>query len=186
MKNKPMQSRLGAEIMAFIESCKSLQLASLGADGAPFASYAPFAIGDNCLYVLLSELATHGVNLQRDSRASVLIIEDETTAVELFARIRVNYSVTAKLLEHGSGAWQLGLDRLVDRFGEFPGQLSQLGDFKLFRLEPCGGRYVKGFARAYNLAGISLAGEELQHVREPDVAPNRPISDGYIKPFDLI
>ncbi len=177
MKNKPMQSRLGAELMAFIESCKSLQLASLGADGAPFASYAPFAIGDNCLYVMLSELATHGVNLQRDSRASVLIIEDEATAGELFARVRVNYSVAAILLEHGSDAWRQGLDRLVERFGEFPKQLSQLGDFKLFRLEPGGGRYVKGFARAYNLAGNSLAGEELQHVRAPAETANRPSSD---------
>lgn len=165
MKNKTMQSRLSAELMEFIRSCRSLQLASLGADGAPFASYAPFAIGDNCLYVMLSELADHGVNLQRDSRASVLIIEDEAAAAELFARVRVNYSVTAQLLEHGSGAWQDGLACLMDRLGEFPHQLSQLADFKLFRLVPTGGRFIKGFARAYNLAGNTLAGEELQHIR---------------------
>ena len=77
MKNKAMQSRLATEVLDFIHSRKSLQLASLGADGAPYASYAPFAIGDDCLYVQLSEIAVHAVNLQRDGRASVLILEDD-------------------------------------------------------------------------------------------------------------
>lgn len=166
MKNKAMEARLNNEVMDFIESRRSLQLATLLEDGSPFASYAPFAVGDECLYVLLSEIAVHGHNLQRDSRASVLIVEDEDTAGELFARIRVNYSMKAELQAYGSPAWRIGIDCLVSRHGERSKNLSELQDFKLFRLVPQGGRYVKGFGKAYTLAGQTLSGQAVEHLRE--------------------
>lgn len=166
MKNKAMEVRLSQEVMDFLHSRRSLQLSSLTTEGAPYASYAPFAIGDECLYVLLSEIAVHAVNLKENPQASVLVIEDEDSAEELFARIRVNYSVRAELLEYGSDAFAQGLERLVERHGQRPANLSELSDFRMFRLVPLGGRYVKGFGKAYNLAGESLAGEVLTHMRD--------------------
>ena len=166
MKNKALQSRLSDEIISFIGSRKSLQLATLNTDGTQVASYAPFAIGDECLYVLLSEIAVHGVNLQHNRAASVLIVEDEDTAEELFARIRVNNAVRAELMDHGSPEWRAGLERLIQRHGDRPGNLSELQDFKLFRLSPTRGRYVKGFGRAYSLAGNTLSGEDLAHMTD--------------------
>ena len=166
MKNKALQTRLSEEVMEFIQSRKSLHLATLGADGAPFASYAPFAIGEDCLYVLLSEIAAHGSNLQREARASVLVVEDEGTAEELFARIRVNYSVQAELLAYNSGEWRVALECLAARLGPRSANLSKLEVFKMFRLVPKGGRYVKGFGRAYALAGDTLAGEILTHLTD--------------------
>ena len=159
MKNKAMQTRLSNEVLDFIHSRKSLQLASLGADGAPYASYAPFAIGENCLYVMLSELAIHGINLQRNPRVSVLVIEDEDGAGELFARVRVNYAMEARLLSRDSDQWQEALEHLTARHGRRPADLSQLQDFKMFRLAPLAGRYVKGFGRAYSLEAGTLTGE---------------------------
>jgi hypothetical protein len=159
VKNKAMQARLGNEVRDFIHSRKSLQLASLGPDGVPYASYAPFAIGENCLYVMLSELAIHGINLQRNPRVSVLVIEDEDSADELFARVRVNYAMEARLLTRDSDQWQVALAHLTARHGQRPADLSNLQDFKMFRLAPLGGRYVKGFGRAYSLEGGTLTGE---------------------------
>lgn len=166
MKNKAMEVRLSQEVLDFLHSRRSLQLSSLTPEGAPYASYAPFAIGDECLYVLLSEIAVHAVNLTANPQASVLIIEDEDTAGELFARVRVNYTVRADWLQYGSDEFKLGLASLVERHGERPASLSELSDFKLFRLAPLGGRYVKGFGKAYNLAGESLAGEVVTHMRD--------------------
>lgn len=166
MKNKALQTRLSHEVLDFIQSRKSLHLASLGSDGAPFASYAPFAVGEDCLYVLLSEIATHGTNLQQDSRASVLVVEDEDPAGELFARIRINYTMEAQLLEHKSDDWKVALECLTARHGKRPANLSKLQDFRMFRLVPRGGRYVKGFGKAYSLAGGSLAGEVLTHLTD--------------------
>ncbi|AQA19397.1 heme utilization protein HutZ [Halioglobus japonicus] len=166
MKNKAMQVRLSTEVRDFIDARKSLQLASIDADGYPYASYAPFAIGEDCLYVLLSEIAVHGVNLQKNPRASVLIVEDEDSAEELYARIRVNYAMDVQQLEHGSDDWQTALDCLVQRHGDRPGNLSKLADFKMFRLVPTHGRYVKGFGRAFHLAGKTLVGEVLTHMTD--------------------
>ncbi|MFT5722270.1 MAG: putative heme iron utilization protein [Motiliproteus sp.] len=166
MKNEKMEARLSAEVLTFINSRKSLQLSSLTKEGNPYASYAPFAIGEECLYVLLSEIAMHANNLQHHPNASVLIIQDEDSAKELFARVRVNYSVNAEMIELEDERWQQGIDVLAARHGERIKNLSEFSDFKLFKLQPTGGRFVKGFGRAYSLAGETLAGEILNHMTD--------------------
>jgi putative heme iron utilization protein len=166
MKNKAMENRLGEEIIQFIGGRRSLLLASLDADGLPYASYAPFAVGDDCLYVLLSEIALHAVNLMNNPAASVLIIEDEDSAAELFARMRVNYTVRAEHLAYGSSDWQEAMERLAERHGERPRHLGEHTDFRMFRLVPRGGRFVTGFGRAYRLAGSALAGTAVDHLRD--------------------
>lgn len=166
MKNTAMQQRLGDEIRAFIDTRLSLQLASLSDDGYPHASYAPFARDDSSLFVLLSDVAIHGLNLAREPRASALVLEDEDTAGELYARIRVSYQVDAEELEVGSPTWKEGVERLAARHGERPRNLSKLADFRLFRLTPVKGRYVKGFGKAYTLQGGSLGAAHIDHLRE--------------------
>ena len=166
MKNKAMESRLNTEIMDFIHSRRSLQLATLGEDGTPFASYAPFAADDDSFYVLLSDIALHDLNLAREPRASVLVIEDEDTAGELFARLRVSYQVQAEELAVNAPEWNAAVELLAARHGERPRNLSQLADFRLFRLRPVKGRYVKGFGKAYSLAGGRLGMESIDHLRE--------------------
>lgn len=166
MKNKVLEARLTDEVMDFIRSRKTLLMSSVQADGSPYASYAPFAIGDNCLYLLISEIAVHASNLQHNPKASVLIIEDEDSCQEIFARLRVNYSVHAELVAVDSAGWVTGIDTLVARHGSRITNLSQLADFKLFKLTPQGGRYVKDFGRAYTLAGNTLAGEAIDHLRD--------------------
>ena len=86
MSSERFTRKINLEVVDFIHSRRSLQLASIRDDGAPFASYAPFAIGDECLYVLISEIAVHARNLLANPLASVLIVEDEDSAEELFAR----------------------------------------------------------------------------------------------------
>lgn len=166
MKNKVLEARLNDEIMTFISSRKTLLLSSLRADGTPYASYAPFAIGDECLYLLISEIAVHAGNLQINPKASVLIIEDEDSCNEIFARVRVNYSVLAESVAVDSKEWTTGIDALTTRHGSRITNLSQLADFKLFKLQPQGGRYVKDFGRAYTLVGNTLSGEVVDHLRD--------------------
>ncbi len=161
-----MEAKLNTEVLDFISSRKTLQLASIQEDGSPYSSYAPFAIGEECLYVLLSEIAIHGVNLQHNPKASVLIVQDEDAAEQIFARVRVNYSVEAELIPNDTEAWELGVKTLAERQGQMIEHLSQMQDFKLFKLNPKGGRYVKGFGKAYTLAGETLAGEEVNHLRD--------------------
>ena len=166
MKNKAMEGRLNDEILAFLHSRNSLQLATLGEDGVPYASYAPVALDSDSLYVVLSEIAIHGLNLKRAPRASVLILEDEDGAEELFARRRVGYQVTAEELPLGSAQRETAITHLEGRHGERPRKLAELADFRVFRLRPERGRYVKGFGKAYTLEGGTLASAVINHLRE--------------------
>lgn len=160
------QEKIQKEISGFIQNRKSLQLSSINQEGRPYASYAPFAAEGNAIYVLLSEIALHAVNLKTNPQASILIIEDEDSAQELFARLRINYHVQAQHLEVNSTAWQQGIEALSQRHGERIHNLSSLADFNLFKLIPQGGRYIKGFGKAYTIEGNSLTGLSINHLRE--------------------
>lgn len=169
MKNTAMQDRLEDEIIEFVSSRKSLQLASITEEGEPFSSYAPFAIGQDCLYVLLSDIAVHAKNLKAHAKASVLIVEDEDTAGELFARIRVNYTMRVEHIGVDSEGWEEGISTLEARLGERSRNLSELSDFNLFKLVPKRGRYVKGFGKAYSFIGEALVGTAMDHMRDGHV-----------------
>ena len=167
MKNKALESRLSDELKDFLHSRKTLHLSSLDQNGHPYASYAPFAIGDDCLYVLLSDIAVHGINLKNNPKAAVLIVEDEAQAQTVFARVRVNYQVSAMQIPHDAGAdYERAIDCLYQRQGERIYNLSKMSDFNVFKLIPLGGRYVKDFGRAYTIAGRSLTGESLEHLSD--------------------
>lgn len=167
MKNKAMELRLSDELENFLHSRMTLHLSSLDQEGHPYASYAPFAIGEDCLYVLLSDIAVHGINLRQNPKAAVLIVEDESEAQTIFARIRVNYQVMASHIPHDSGAdYEAAVECLYQRQGERIHNLSKMTDFNVFKLTPLGGRYVKDFGRAYSIAGNSLVGENLEHLRD--------------------
>lgn len=166
MKNKELEQRISDEIMMMVNSRKTLMLSTLDENNYPYASYAAFAVGRDCLYVLLSDIAVHGVNLRTHPQASVLIIEDEDSAIELFARLRVTYQVKAEWIQVDSETWRVGIALLTERHGQRISNLSQLSDFHLFKLEPRGGRYVKGFGKAYQIEGGTLAGENVEQLRD--------------------
>lgn len=167
MKNTALQNQLSIELEKLVFDRKSLQLATLTQDGMPYASYAPFAVGENCLYILISEIAVHALNLLRTPLASVMIIEDEDTAEELFARVRVNYTVKAQRIDwENTSEWEKGVAELELRHGTRPRKLSGLRDFHLFKLEVLSGRYVKGFGQAFRFDGPGLYGEEIHHLRD--------------------
>jgi len=88
-------------------------------------------------------------------------------------RLRVFYRVRAELLDPDAPDWQQGIACLQERHGDRIKGLSQLADFKLFRLHPEGGRYVKGFGKAYQIEGGSLSGERLSHLRGAHIKRER-------------
>ena len=53
------------------------------------------------------------------------------------------------------------------RLGEMIENLSQLGDFRLYRLNPVIGRYVKGFGQAFDVTGEDLL--SIVHLNEGHV-----------------
>ena len=164
--NSTAAARLAEEMHELLNSRKSMLLATRTGDGEPYASYAPFAFDDQGFFILISEIALHAVYLREYPKASLLVIEDEDNAAELFARKRINYQVKASLIAHASQSWAEGIRLLEQRHGARISQLSQLADFKLFRLEVESGRYVKGFGKAFAFQGPSVTGSSLGHLRD--------------------
>lgn len=150
-----------AALAELLERSRSLMLATLDAEGRPEASYAPFLRDDDgMLYIFVSALARHTANLKAHPEASVLIIEDESSARQIFARRRLSWRVTASPVPREAPEWGPILERLAARCGEIVHTLRSLPDFVLYRLQPQEGSFVMGFGRAYRLTGPGLEGLE--------------------------
>lgn len=141
-----------AELQAAVtrlQQLDSLVLATVGQDGEPHASYAPFAEHDGYLYVLLSGLALHTQNLQQQQQANVLLIEDEASARNIFARARLNYAAAVTTVEKDTTEGIAALEAMKTKLGNTVDVLSGLPDFMLFRLQLEKARLVTGFGRAF-------------------------------------
>ncbi len=117
-------------------------LATLQTDGGPFASYviaAPAADGSPLM--LLSRLAEHTRNLERDPRASLLFVREPAPGSESMTALRL--TLTGRCARGGDPeAKRLFLARHPDaaRYADFP-------DFSLFRFDIAAGHMVAGFGR---------------------------------------
>ena len=148
---------------ALLDRFQSIQLGTADQTGVPEASYSPSIVDEGRnFYVHVSELASHTSNLRDSARASVLIIEDESTAENLFARKRVAYQCSASLIERHSDQWENVVDQFEEKFGKIIGFLRTMEDFHLFKLTPTSGRLVLGFGQAYDVSGTGM--KDLSHV----------------------
>ena len=154
---RELDGETAEEAMAFLASLKTLQMATASAAGEPEASYAPFVrTGDGAFYVCVSDLSRHTGHLVATGRASVLIVEDESSAAQLFARRRLAFECRAEPVERGATRWHGIMDLFERKFGEVAGLIRPLADFRTFALVPRRGVFVKGFGQAYRIAGPAL------------------------------
>ncbi|WP_432454245.1 pyridoxamine 5'-phosphate oxidase family protein [Agarivorans sp. QJM3NY_29] len=150
-KQQRLASRLGPEIADFIEQQQSLILASQGEDGFPHNSYSPFVFYQAAFFIFISDISKHAHYLRAHEKAALMLIEDETSSQQIYARKRLSYEVIAQQVD--AEPREQVLDLLAKRHGDIVENLRQLSDFKLFRLTPINGRYVKGFGQAFDIKG---------------------------------
>lgn len=137
---------------------QSLMLATVNQDGSPLISYAPYVVDEHKqFYIFISQLAAHTVNLQHNGQASLMLIEDEATAAQLFARQRLTFQCQATPVARHSLEWNQVMAQYRDRFGPIVELLESLPDFQLFQLTPTSGQLVLGFGQAYELSGAQWA-----------------------------
>ena len=135
----------------FLATRKTLTMGTVGANGVPTASYAPFVRQGDNFYVYTSALSRHTSDLKETGLASILLVEDKMTANNLFARKRITFSCNVTIIERGSGKWQDIINLFGDTFGKRFDIIRPLGDFTLFCLTPTEAVYVEGFGRAYRM-----------------------------------
>ena len=145
------------------DSSSAALLATLTDDQMPFASYAPLVwVGDHC-YLYLSDLASHTQNLKRCPSISLLLMEDEGRVSNAFARRRITFEAVVVVVEREDPLFAQALAEFRHCFGKVMKMIEPLPDFHLFRLHLQSGRFVRGFAQAYELSGDHL--DRLTHIR---------------------
>lgn len=145
-------------------------MATLDADGLPEASYAPFVWFDDACHLFLSQLARHTQNLNVNPSLSLLIIEDEANTRNQFARRRIIWQGSAEVIDRDDALFGTVMQCFRDRFGDFIDIIEPLQDFQLFKVVPVSGRFIRGFAQAFQLSGEGL--NEITHIN-PDGSPPR-------------
>ncbi len=146
-----------ADIEAFRAQFQTLTMATTSSSGEPEVSYAPYVVdARNNFYVFVSGLSRHTRNLLETGRASVLFIEPEDQARNLFARRRLTFRCQVQIIPRDSAQWDERAEQFKNTFGAFIDTLRGLSDFRLICLVPVSGTFIVGFGQAYQLSGVGL------------------------------
>ncbi|PJG84235.1 heme utilization protein HutZ [Conservatibacter flavescens] len=168
-KQEILQNRLGPEIEALKQQCQTILLATVDKTGNPNVSYAPFVIEEGEYRVLISTIARHARNLLENPKVSLMLIEDEHSCRQIFARRRLSFDATVRELTRYSSEWLRSIEALKTRHGNLIDELSRLEDFKLFAFKPETGLFVKGFGQAFQVSShdlVSVIHLDQGHIRE--------------------
>lgn len=153
------------EYQSLREKMHSVQMATIGADNLPEASYAPFIWYDEACYLFLSQLARHTQNLNANPAISLLIIEAEADTRNQFARRRIIWQGLSENIDRETTLFKHVMQVFRNRFGDFMDIIEPLQDFQLFQVKPESGRFIRGFAQAFQLSGKGL--NQITHIN-PD------------------
>lgn len=168
-RQEVLQNRLGPEIQEMKQQVRTLVLATVDKEGKPNVSYAPFVINNGEYQVLISTIARHARNLQEVPKVSLMLIDDENSSREIFARRRLTFDANARVVERHSAEWEQAVSALKARHGELVDELSQLLDFNIFSFKPEHGLFVKGFGKAFDVSVDDLV--SFVHLDEGHINP---------------
>ncbi len=145
-----------AEFHDLLANLKTVQLATVDDDNYPEASYTPYVIFESAYYLFISDLAKHTTNLKLNPFISLLFIEDEANCKNLFSRRRAILQGKSVIIQRDSIHYQLAMAKFRKKFGGFIDVIEPLKDFNLFQINVHKGRYIRGFAQAFELTGDGL------------------------------
>jgi putative heme iron utilization protein len=142
------------ELLALFQSTV---LGTLGANGYPFSSYAPFYYDGAVVYVFISDIATHAKNMQATPKASAFFVEDESMTENIFKRKRISLQCNVLRINKEEERFDRIMENFQTRFegGTLP-MLMGMKDFNLYALTPIYGEATFGFGEAYNIGGEKM------------------------------
>ncbi|HLA07237.1 MAG TPA: pyridoxamine 5'-phosphate oxidase family protein [Anaerolineales bacterium] len=106
-------------------------------------------------YIHVSKLGRHTADMENDPHVSLLITEADDHRADPQTLARVSLQGSAEILPRTDPHYAWAKHIYLERFPEAE-PLFSLGDFNLWRIKPKGGRFVAGFARAFNLVPEAL------------------------------
>ena len=140
-----------------LQPFQSAVLGTLGSNGYPFSSYAPFYYDGEKVYIFISDIATHAKNIQATPKASAFFIEDESITSNIFKRKRITLQCDVHRIERNKEQFHVIMESFQKKFegGTLP-ILMGMGDFNLYALTPIYGEATFGFGEAYNIGGENM------------------------------
>ena len=135
---------------------QTVTLGTLGNNGYPFSSYAPFYYDGEVVYVFLSDIATHAKNMQAIPKASAFFIEDESMTENMFRRKRISLQCDVSVIERNTPLFDTIMPQFVEKQGSTLTMLIGMNDFNLYALTPIYGEATFGFGEAYNIGGEKM------------------------------
>jgi len=145
------------DLSELLKPFQSAVLGTLGSNGYPFSSYAPFYYDGEIVYVFISDIATHAKNMQTIPKASAFFIEDESMTDNIFKRKRISLQCDVVKIDRSEERFLHIMENFQTRFKD--GTLSMLmgmKDFNLYALTPIYGEATFGFGEAYNIGGEKM------------------------------
>lgn len=138
---------------------RGTRIAALGTlhDGEPNLAMVAIAVESDfsAFYILVSTLGRHTRDMQADPRVSLLISQTDNGRPDPQTLARLSLNGTAEMLPRIDPHYPQVRHAYLARFPEAE-QLFSLGDFNLWRISPKSGRFVAGFAQAYNIVPETL------------------------------
>jgi putative heme iron utilization protein len=121
-------------------------------DGEPAASLLPFVVSPDFrgAFVQASTLAKHSRALRPGATVSLLVHQPDTGETDPLQLSRLSVQATVELLDRDGDAFVRASEVFVGRLPSASLTL-ELADFNLYRLAFGRGRYVAGFAQAFNV-----------------------------------
>jgi putative heme iron utilization protein len=133
---------------------RETRIAALGTlhEGEPNLAMVAYAYAKDfsAFYTHVSKLGKHTRDMETDPRVSLLIVERDDQRADAQTLARVSLQGTAEVLLRDALDYALIKDIYLSRFPEAE-PIFSLGDFNIWKITPKSGRFVAGFAQAFNL-----------------------------------
>ena len=147
------------QIAGMLRQHRWAALATVDGDGVPAASMVAYALdsGRGCLYLHLSGLAGHTKELLKQPLAGIVISECDGMNGDPQQLARLSLRIRSEELPRDGAAYQAAKECYLERL---PDAVQRFGfaDFRLFRAEIEGARFVGGFGQAHSYRGEEVAG----------------------------
>jgi putative heme iron utilization protein len=138
---------------------RETRIAALGTlhEGEPNLAMVAYAFAEDfsAFYIHVSKLGKHTRDMESNPRISLLIAETDDRRADPQTLARVALQGIAEVLPREAADYSSIKAVYLKRFPE-AAQFFSLGDFNLWEITPKSGRFVAGFAQAFNLVPEAL------------------------------
>ena len=139
---------------ALLKTARTLTVCVTGADGTPDLGTSPFIRDDaGCFYIYTSQLSSHVRALLAGQPAHFMVIADESTSQNIWARVRIKFDAEVQIIARDSQDFNDIAAKMADPFGPTMALIKDFSDFHMIKLTPQKGVIVTGFASAYEVEG---------------------------------